>query len=330
MPSTPAEAPARRAGRGRLLALLKAAITALLLAGLASLVDVAALAQVLRRVDVVLLGAAAALLLVQAGLTAARWRLLAAQLGMPIGAGQAMHWVLVGQFLNLALPTSIGGDGFRVWKLHREGGGSLGDALLTVAIERGSGLVLLALLVSACSLALRGSVPQEQYVMLCALGPAMLLLVLPLGGARRWAGAVPWPRAAAVLRRVGDAFELLKARPALAAAVVALGLAGSAVGLFAAWTMTRSIGLDLGVAPVMALTGAAVIVAALPISFGGWGVREASMVGLLASLGVPAEAAVTVSLLWGLLPVVISAPAALVWAVSGQRAAAPPPAEAES
>lgn len=317
----PSLAEPRRPGRlrARLPLLLKASITAVLLAGLLAFVDLAALALALRRLDGWLAAAVAALLVAQAGLTALRWQLIARQLGLSLGPLQSLYWVLVGQFLNLALPTSIGGDGFRVWKLHRDNGAPLGSALLTVAIERGTGLILLALLVSLCSLSLRGQLTAQQLFPLAALGPAALLLVVPLLWAPRWAGSVPWPRLAGLLRRLGEANGHLLAHPAQTAAVLGLGVASSAIGLYAAWVLTAALGLHVGTAQVMALTGAAVIIAVLPISLGGWGVREASMVGLFSLVGVPTESAIAVSLLWGLLPVAISAPAALYWAFSNSR-----------
>lgn len=299
--------------------LVKAAITVLLLAGLLALVDLVALGRALARLDIGLAVVAAGLLIVQSALTAVRWRLIARQLGIAIGAGQSLYWVLIGQFLNLALPTSIGGDGFRVWKLHRDAAAPLGSALLTVAIERGSGLILLAVLVSLSSLDLRGQLASEQFLLLAGLGPAALVAAVVLCLAPRWAGAVPWPRLAGLLRRLQVTVDHLLAHPAQTAAVLGLGLAGSAVGLLAAWVLTHALGMGLGVAQVMALTGAAVIIAVLPISLGGWGVREASMVGLFALVGVPTETAIALSLLWGLLPVVISAPVALYWALSHPR-----------
>ncbi|MGI9420464.1 MAG: lysylphosphatidylglycerol synthase domain-containing protein, partial [Geminicoccaceae bacterium] len=56
--------------------------------------------------------------------------------------------------------------------------------------------------------------------------------------------------------------------------------------------------LLLSVQPIIA------VIASLPVSFGGWGVREGSMVVSLGILGVSAENALAISVLYGLTGVV--------------------------
>ncbi len=46
-----------------------------------------------------------------------RWRLIAATLGARVGFGAAAKNVYIGQLFNQILPSSIGGDAVRVWKL---------------------------------------------------------------------------------------------------------------------------------------------------------------------------------------------------------------------
>jgi uncharacterized membrane protein YbhN (UPF0104 family) len=60
-----------------------------------------------------------------------------------------------------------------------------------------------------------------------------------------------------------------------------------------------------------------ILIQLLPISLGGWGVREAVLVVALASFGVPAEAALATSVLLGLCFIVISLPGGLIWFADG-------------
>jgi hypothetical protein len=48
------------------------------------------------------------------------------------------------------------------------------------------------------------------------------------------------------------------------------------------------------------------------LSIGGWGLREASMVGLFALVGVPTAVSLSVSILSGLLATLVTLPGALV------------------
>ena len=51
----------------------------------------------------------------------------------------------------------------------------------------------------------------------------------------------------------------------------------------------------------------------LPISIAGWGVRETAMVAFFGLIGVPAEGAVVLSILFGLVGIVVSLPGGAIW-----------------
>jgi len=83
--------------------------------------------------------------------------------------------------------------------------------------------------------------------------------------------------------------------------IAAIFLAAHAVRV----PVTLSIVLAIG--PILPLAQA------LPISVGGWGVREAAAVALLAMTGVDATSALPVSLMFGVLLVLSTLPGALFW-----------------
>ena len=74
-------------------------------------------------------------------------------------------------------------------------------------------------------------------------------------------------------------------------------------------------GLGLGI-PFMilfAVTPAALLMAMLPISLGGWGIRELTFVYFLGAAGVGAEAGLSLSIAFGLLRAVVGAMGGLTW-----------------
>src|SRR5256885_1981179 len=79
--------------------------------------------------------------------------------------------------------------------------------------------------------------------------------------------------------------------------------------------LAAGLGLDVPVAALFAFTPAALLIAMVPISFGGWGVREVSFVYLLGTAGVSAEAALSLSVAFGLLRVVVGALGGIAWAL---------------
>lgn len=82
-----------------------------------------------------------------------------------------------------------------------------------------------------------------------------------------------------------------------------------------------ALGLDLDVTLLdcLALIPPVILITTLPISIAGWGVREGAMVAAFSLIGVAAEGALALSLLFGLLVVVTSLPGGVIWLLSGDR-----------
>ena len=68
----------------------------------------------------------------------------------------------------------------------------------------------------------------------------------------------------------------------------------------------------------LAIMPAVTLATTLPISLGGWGVREGAFVLLLGRVGVPAAEALSLSLLFGLFSMVSGFPGLLAWATGWQ------------
>jgi len=62
------------------------------------------------------------------------------------------------------------------------------------------------------------------------------------------------------------------------------------------------------------------LVANLPISVGGWGVRETAMIALFGLIGVPASATLVLSIQLGLLSLIVALPGGLLWLALKSRA----------
>jgi len=123
----------------------KVVVTLLLLALLFRKVDYAATLRHLR--DITPLTAVVSLAILNAGiaLANARWRLILQSIGRTYTDWNLFRLSLVGQFFNQALPSTVGGDGMRVWLLYRQGC-SFAEAFNSVLIDRISGFVVLAIM----------------------------------------------------------------------------------------------------------------------------------------------------------------------------------------
>ena len=297
-------------------ALGRACVTGVLLWWVISLIDVGQLRAALSRLDTATTAFAAALLALQSLLLAWRWHRIVRRLGGELPASKSLLWVLVGQFCNLALPTSVGGDALRIWSLHRHGTAA-GVAFSSVAVERVTGVVILGLMVSLSVAALKSDMPGGIFLALVSAGPLLLAALALLA----FADSVPltWFPSWLTVPVAGSAraLRLLVAAPPTLLELMALSAAASTAGIAAAYVVGRSLEIDLSFAAYVAFVGGAALLALLPVSLGGWGVREAGMVALFATSGVPSEAAVALSLVFGILPAVVALPGAVAWWLQG-------------
>jgi len=307
---------ARRLSSG---AIAKAFIGAGLLAVLVWQVDGAKVWALLRGADLALFGAAT--LSVGIGLAgqAARWAVIAAVLTPPLGLRNALVGVLEGQFVNQIMPAMIGGDAVRALRAY-DSGAEPGRAILGVILDRALGLLFVAVIVVATITLSRSPVvgsPSFRIIAVVAAivvaGAAAVALIGPL------IVTLGLPRWFAPLASVIDGFARVvrspKAMVAMcgATAVTTCGLAGGIA------LCGKAIGVALApVDAIVVLTGM-VIAGALPLSIGGWGLREGATVLLLTSAGIDAAAATSLAILFGLALTALGLVGAIVWVLAGYR-----------
>ncbi len=233
---------------------------------------------------------------------ALRWAVLLRAAHLEIPTRELYRVYSVTAFANAFLPTSIGGDVARPWLVSRRGA-HLRKAIATVIVDRLAALLaLLALawvgvmtvdpdVVEAGSVIALGAVSVG---FTCVLGAATVVArSAPQGRARR---AVP-ERARPLLREVAHVARSIARRPAMAVGMVGASLAFQALVTLQIVFLGRAIGVDVSFA-LAALALALVTVAMLvPVTIGGFGIREGSFVVLLGGAGIAHSDAVLISLL---------------------------------
>lgn len=295
--------------------------------------DLGDLARTLTRLPV--WGAAGALVTILAmiGLITQRWRTIIGRLGAAQRPGFALRLTFIGQFFSQGLPTSFGGDAVRVWILYRRGTG-LGTATRSVLLDRMTALVALLLMVGA-SLPLLAAFTEDRLVLLSlgglvAAGLAGLCLFLCLDSLP--AAWRCWAPVAQLALLAGQARALLL-DPATALRILGLSVLGHLGSVLSVWTLAVGLGLDLPLGAAVCLVPPVILATALPISIAGWGVREGAMVGVLGLVGIGADEAFAVSVLFGLGLVLTALPGAGFWLADrgrGQTGPAPVPADGQA
>ena len=224
--------------------------------------------------------------------------------------------VIVSQLFNQLLPSTVGGDGMRIWLLHRSGA-PLGLATRSVIIDRVCGLFALMILafLGAGSLLIEGSGEAEVWfafvlsagAMGCILAAPILLRVvtwIPVAFIRR--NLEPMTKEIAALQ--GDRVLLAK--------IVGISLLGHGFLVIACWSVALSLGVQISLLGMFQILPSVLLIASFPISVAGWGVREGGMVLGLALLGVSSSDAALISILFGLLYLGYGLFGGLVWVIN--------------
>jgi len=275
-------------------------------------IDQHAFAHLFWTQDRSLLIGAAAFMLLQINLGGERWRTVLSAMARgntpSVMSVQAVFYSSI--FFNCLPLGTIGGDVARVW-LARKLALSLKQLVLSVLIDRVLvvGAFIMLALMSLPSIAQ----PLATTIWLgCAAalvaGAAIFLLLRPIA---RMLGRCRKTRLVYFLLRTAEELQSAMQRGSLRASLWAL--LSAICGNLAAYCIARSLGIDVGMIPMIAVMSIVPIVSALPISLAGWGVREFSVVALLSILGIEREAALLLSVEFGLIGMLMSLPGGVIW-----------------
>lgn len=288
-----------------------------LLAVTAALVDVREIGTTLAGLSWLPVVAALGVSVPQLAITAWRWCFTARRMDLPLPFLVAWREYYASALLNLVLPGGVLGDASRVLRLSAAARGGAGKIARCVVIERTSGQVALWLLIAVGAIVY--GAPRAPLLTVGALvGVAASLVGL------RWIFARPAVAdttvGAAVRRFVGELRATLVDDRAwavqLSASLAAVALLGVMFGL-----CIVAVGAPMRPGQVLLVAPLVLAASALPISVGGWGVREATSAGLFGLLGLSATQGAAAAAAFGAVSLVGALPGA------GVLLLVPPPAE---
>jgi uncharacterized membrane protein YbhN (UPF0104 family) len=301
---------------------LKATISILLIWYLFRQVDIAKVLERARLLDLADAALCLAVLVSQIGLVNVRWWLVARVTETGLTFLAALRILLIGIFFNQTLPSSVGGDAIRVWLVTREGA-SLGKAVNVVLCDRVLGLVILVGLIGVSLPAMYSRIDDAAtrtiLTGLVAAGAVALLILLAFGKPlaivlRRWRYTRPFGDLATDFRRL---FVQPGAVVVLVGSSILVHLLNISGLLLLAW----GIDMRVGFIDCLVVVPTVLLVTTLPISIAGWGLREGAMITGFGFVGVAADDALALSILYGLAQIIIALPGGLIWLVGRQRSA---------
>jgi glycosyltransferase 2 family protein len=291
-------------------------------------VAIAGLWTTARRASLVWLSVAFGLYTINMVATSWRWYLLLQAQHVRVGQRSLFGSLLVAAFFNNFLPSNIGGDVVRIGDTARAAG-SKTLATMVVLVDRGLGL---AALVFVAAVGATWAVAAHHGVM--PISPAWLWTAFVAGMAIA-APAVFAPDAFSRLLRpltvfhpewVGNRIEKLTKALARFRETPGALLSCFGTAIFVQATMVvfyfavaYALRLEVGFWDLSVIVPLSFVVQMLPISFGGFGVREATFSIYFAGIGQSKEGAIAMSLIAQALIMLFSLTGAAVYVSRGHR-----------
>lgn len=299
--------------------IVKAAISVLLLYLSLRRVDLGHIGQRLSDVDWFWIAAVLVLMTGQVGFNALRWRDIASVCGFQLHAIRTLGYTFIGQFFNQVLPSTIGGDAVRMWLVAR-GGSAWPLAVYSVLIDRVVGVTALGVMVTVClpwTLAHVHDPVARVVLVATSFGVIFAAFVFVSLGNRRLTILESWwpTRHLAAASRL--AWKLCSVTAGLRVAAVAIGV--HLLTILSAWAAARAAHASIDLAQTLFVVLPVMMVATVPISIGGWGVRENAMVMAFSYAGLANDDGLIVSIVYGLAALAIGAAGGIVWIASGYK-----------
>ena len=280
----------------RAIGVARAVFGLVLLAFVVSRVDPRGVLQILSRISWSALGLA---LLAQAAakiVWTVRWREILRANGLERGFWELVAAVLVGLFYNSFLPTAVGGDVVRGYYAAR-GRERLAASYATVFVERAIGLICLAAMaaIAATAALVTGALPQMRNALgwVAVIGFGATVVGMGAFGWRGWRSILPGlnqagGRAVRFAACLVSAMDLFRQKATRRWWIVGTSFALQVIAVFFHVACARAVGLDTPALTFFLIVPASVLVAMVPVTLNGLGLREGALVGLLISIGEPA------------------------------------------
>jgi uncharacterized protein (TIRG00374 family) len=309
-----------RRTHGILLFAIKGAVSLGLLYVAVRFVNFGALRERLNQLDYAWIAVTLIALTVQVALLSIRWLRIVRSCGGSLSPARAALYTLIGSFFSQVLPSTIGGDAARTWLLARDGG-AWRTAIFSVLIDRIAGLIWLAVLVLVClpwSLShISNPIARTALILIGAAGAVSPIGLLILSLVNR----TPFVRFR-IIRHLGDIAKiawsvLIPARSGVPVACYSIAI--HLITVLVLWCCARAIGSSFTVLNSLLLFPPVVLIAAIPVSIAGWGVRESAMMAAFTYSGLPNSDGLLVSILFGASSFIIGALGGIAWSLSPNR-----------
>ena len=301
------------------LILFKFLVGFLLAAYVLASVDLGSTSDLLLATDIAFMIPSVALMALALLGNAARWLVVTTILTPPIGVGTAILGTFEAVFFQQILPTGLGGDVSRTLRA-RDAGASMSQAVYGVIIDRANGLLFVALSILGSGLLSNSLVLNSGlfWTLLCcsagiALGALVAIFTSHLVCTKRL------PRPIAALFQLAQEYSRCMRSVNFLLLTLACLLISNALYISSFKYCALAVGVPIGWWDAIIIVQGMVLVTVIPVSIGGWGLREGAALLLFTPLHIDPSGAVAVSVLFGLVLTFLAAIGGVLWLAFGYK-----------
>lgn len=234
---------------------------------------------------------------------ALRWHAIISFCGESVPKKEVIRYTFIGHFFRSLLPLSIASDVARIVACKKIGLSKL-FATLTVLIDRTLGLASLVLIVFAVNLASSSNIILSAYwTAMLALISAGLYLIKTKYSLLESAILIrhkQYVNLASRFSEIRDNIINQKNIGSRIVSIVSLSIAANLSIILSLYAVALSIDCKISLMQSMIYFPLVLLSSLLPVSVGGWGVREIAFIYVFKLLSLPNTQAVTISLIFGL------------------------------
>ncbi len=310
--------------RDRLIAVLKIAVSLVLITYLLSRVGLHNVAEVIRSASAnyLYLLVALAMYFGAIALGSVKWQILLKAQGISVPLGNLLSFTFAGLFFGNFLPTNVGGDFVRGYDLARH---TLlpAETAISVVVDRMLGLIAFVFVAVVMALLVVYSAGQAALWQVAVVAAVVLLglcavFALMLSDRlrrqiRRLFGLALLSPLAPLYDRLSGALSAYRRSYGALALSFCISILVLTIGSLVNYLIALALGGGISLLHIFLFTPLITFVLLIPISLGGIGLNQSAYVFFFNLVGVPEEKSFAISLIMQAIIIVASLPGGILW-----------------
>lgn len=297
--------------------LIKLSISALIIGFILYKFDISSVWQTILNANIKLLFAAFIMQILSQTVAAYRWSLIMSALKFKHPFSFYFKSYFKGSLFNQVLPTSIGGDAYRIAEVSANGG-LMKEAFYGIFIDRIVGLLGLLLINLVANILLPNLLPEKIFmsiniiIMMALFGFFVLMAIHKFSIFDRY-------KITRLFYQLSERFRFIYKTPKRISQQLGLSVIIHLLSMIAIFGIGHSVGINEPLTIYLVIIPPAILLTILPISFAGWGIREGAMIALFMLIGIDQNLVLAMSLIYGIILIISALPGLVFYLTSKHK-----------